>query len=135
MVLGEKLFEEKGKTTMSFIKEVNVQGIIVKQSFESEVKGMGRFPSGKNMGSGGFWMYPNGNAQGKWRGMLMTDDGQMLVWNGNGHSNRTGTSVKGIMVIRFMTQSEKYAWLNKALIVADLQGDMTSYSSAGYEWK
>ena len=135
MALGEKLFEEKGKTTMTFVKEVNDEGIIVKQSFTSEVKGFGRFPSGKNMGSGGFMMRSDGKAKGRWRGMFMTDDNQMIVWKGSGNSRRTADSVKGIMVMTFMTKSEKYAWLNTAIVVADLQGDMMSFSDVGYEWQ
>ena len=44
--MGEKLFEEKGKMTMGFIKEIDADGITLLQSSNSETEGMGRFPSG-----------------------------------------------------------------------------------------
>jgi hypothetical protein len=135
MTMGEKLFEEKGTTTMTFIKEVKEDGIIIKQSFNSDVKGFGKFPSGKNMGSGGFWMMPDGKTKGRWRGILMTQDNQMIVWKGMGHSMRTMDKVKGIMVMTFMTKAEKYAWMNTIIVVADLQGDLMSFTDVGYEWK
>ncbi len=135
MAMGEKLFEEKGATTMTFIKEVKGDGITIKQSFNSELKGFGKFPSGKNMGSGEFWTSPEGKAKGWWRGMLMTDDKQMIVWKGSGHSMRDMEKVKGILVCTFMTKSEKYSWLNSIIVVIDLQGDLMSFASTGYEWK
>ena len=75
MAMGEKLFEEKGKATVIFIKEIGAEGVVLKQSFTSELKGHGRWPSGMNMGSGLVKMMPNGMARGKWHGIFTTSDG------------------------------------------------------------
>jgi hypothetical protein len=53
MALGEKLFEESGNVAGFKVTRVHpVEGVTLEVSFTSEIRGMGRFPSGKNMGSG-----------------------------------------------------------------------------------
>ena len=48
MVLGEKLFEESGNVTGFKITKVHpIEGVTMEVSFTSEIKGIGRFPSGK----------------------------------------------------------------------------------------
>lgn len=133
--MGEKLFEEKGKVTMTFVDAVDATGMTMKQSFSSEITGFGRCPSGMNMGSGTIMMHQNGKAYGKWFGMMMTEDKEMIVWKGSGHSKKEGEGIKGIMVITFMTESEKYDWMNSIIAVADLEGNMMEFSDVAYEWE
>ena len=135
MPMGEKWFEEKGKMTMTYIESIDMNGIVMKQSFESDLKGMGKFPSGKNMGSGTIMVKPSGKAHGKWQGILMTADGEMVTWHGKGQSARNGPNVKGVMLISFMTMSEKLKWMNMATVVMDITGDMTQFTGVGSEWK
>jgi hypothetical protein len=135
MAQGEKLFEEKGKVTMAFIKEINADGVVMKQSFTSELKGHGRWPSGMNMGSGWVKMLPNGMARGKWNGIFNAADGEMITWKGSGRSKRTSNSLNGVMIISFMTMSEKYRWMNEVVAIAEVKGDMMTFSDVGYEWK
>ena len=53
MALGEKLFEESGNVTGIKVTRVHpIEGMTTEVSFTSEIKGIGRFPSGKNIGSG-----------------------------------------------------------------------------------
>jgi hypothetical protein len=53
MVLGEKLFEETGNVTSFRVTKVHpVEGTTMEVSFVSDIKGIGKFPSGKNTGSG-----------------------------------------------------------------------------------
>jgi hypothetical protein len=89
MAVGEKLFEEKGKVTMSFVKEVSAEGIEMILSFSSAVKGFGTFPNGTNIGSGTVWLRPDGMAHGTMRGILMTDDHEMW-WSGTGMATAGG---------------------------------------------
>ena len=133
--MGEKLFEEKGKVTMTFVDAVDATGMTMKQSFSSEITGFGRCPSGMNMESGTIMMHQNGKAYGKWFGMMMTEDKEMIVWKGSGHSKKEGEGIKGIMVITFMTESEKYDWINSIIAVADLEGNMMEFSDVAYEWE
>lgn len=135
MVMGEKLFEEKGKITMTFVDSIDATGIVMKQSFSSEVTGFGRCPSGMNMGSGTVCMHQDGKAHGKWVGMMMTEDNEMITWKASGHSKRSGEGLKGIMVITFMTKSEKYEWINSIIAVADLESTMIEFSDVAYEWE
>ncbi len=135
MALGEKIFEEKGKVAMFFIKEIGAEGVEMKQSWTSELKGHGRWPSGMNMGSGLVKMWPNGMAMGKWHGIMTTSDGEMIIWKGHGRSKRGPNMLKGVMLLSFMTMSEKYKWVNEVIALAEVSGDMTSFTDVGYEWK
>jgi len=135
MPLGEKWFEEKGRMTMTYIESIDSNGVVMKQSFESDLKGMGKFPSGKNMGSGTIYVKPSGKAHGKWQGILMTADGEMVTWHGKGQSVRAGPKVKGVMLLSFMTISEKLKWMNMVTGVMDITGDMMEFASVGNEWK
>jgi len=50
MALGEKLFEEAGKIANFKVAKVHpLEGITTEISFASDVRGIGRFPSGKNL--------------------------------------------------------------------------------------
>ena len=51
MVLGEKLWEEKGKVIGMSVKSIGSEGVRMEETFTTEVKGLGRFPSGRNMGT------------------------------------------------------------------------------------
>jgi hypothetical protein len=135
MAMGDKLFEEKGKITMTFVESIDANGIVMKQSFNSEVMGVGEFPSGMNIGSGTIRIGMDEKAHGKWHGMMMTEDKETVVWKGSGHSKRHEGDVKGIMVVTFMTKSEKYAWMNSIIAVVDIQGNMMDFTSSAYEWK
>jgi hypothetical protein len=135
MAMGNKLYDEKGKMTMMYVESVDANAITMKQTFNSDVTGIGNFPSGMNMGSGTIWIGMDEKAHGKWHGMLMTKDKETIVWKGSGHSKRHQGVIKGIMVITFMTKAEKYAWMNSLIVVNDIEGDMMEFKNAGYEWK
>ncbi|MGD1061146.1 MAG: hypothetical protein ABR879_06785 [Methanomassiliicoccales archaeon] len=135
MAIGERLYEEKGKVTMGFIKEIDANGLEMLQSFNTEVKGFDRMPSGTNMASGKIMLMPNGMAHGKWHGMIMTVDGDMIVWAGNGRSKRSPSGINGVMLITYMTMSEKLKWLNDVIGIADISGDMMQVSITVSEWK
>jgi hypothetical protein len=134
MAIGDKLFEEKGKMTMTYIESIDANGITMKQSFNSEVMGIGKFPSGMNMGSGTIRIGMDEKAHGKWHGMMMTEDNETIVWKGSGHSKRHEGNVKGIMVITLMTKSEKYAWMNSIIVVNEIDGNMMDFNNVAHEW-
>lgn len=135
MAMGEKLFGEKGKMTMIYVESIDANGIVMKQSFNSDVMGEGKFPSGMDMGSGTIWIGMDNKAHGKWHGMIMTQDNETIVWKGSGHSKRDQGRVRGIMVITFMTKSEKYAWLNSIIAVNEIDGDLMEFKATAFEWK
>lgn len=71
MGLGEKFFEETGKITALKVAKVHpIEGIRTEVTFRSEIRGIGRFPSGKNIGSGTMTKYPHGIIDATWQGAL-----------------------------------------------------------------
>src|ERR671914_178923 len=73
MALGEKLFEETGNVTGFKVTKVHpVEGVTMEVSFTSEIKGIGRFPSGRNIGSGVMTHYPHGIVDQSNQGSMMT---------------------------------------------------------------
>jgi hypothetical protein len=53
MILGEKLFEEKGQVVGFKLTKVHpIEGTAIEVSATIDLKGFGKFPSGKEMGSG-----------------------------------------------------------------------------------
>ena len=79
-------------------------------------------------------MKQDGKSYSKWAGM-MTKDKEMIVWNASGQAKETQGELKGIVVIDFMTKSEKYAWMNSIIAVADLKGNMMDFTDTGYVWE
>ena len=73
MALGEKLWEESGNVVGFKVTKVHpTEGVTMEVSFTSEIRGIGRFPSGKNMGSGTITQYPHGIVDGSYQGSIMT---------------------------------------------------------------
>ena len=134
-MMGDKLYDEKGKMVMTYIEEIDAEGVVLKQTFNSEVIGSGKFPSGMNLGSGVIRIKAEGKAHGKWRGILTTKDGEMVTWKGSGHSMRASNTVRGIMVITFMTMSEKLKWMNSIIVVDEITGNLMDFTGLAHEWK
>jgi hypothetical protein len=61
MVLRDKLFEESGNIIGLKITRVHpIEGVTTEVTFTSEIKGEGRYPSGKNLGTGTMTKYLHG---------------------------------------------------------------------------
>ena len=81
MALGEKLFEESGKVVGFKVTKVHpVEGTTMEVSFTSEIKGFGKFPSGRNIGSGVITQYPHGAVDASYHGTIMTaEEGEQFM--------------------------------------------------------
>jgi hypothetical protein len=136
MALGEKVAEEKGKAIGMSIKSIGPEGMTTELSVASEIKGFGRFPSGRNMGTLTAIEGPN-TSRVTGQGVVVTTDGESLPWHAFGISKRVGGRVKGIDLITFGTHSQKYAWMNDVLLVLDGEAspDFSEFSDTAYEWK
>ena len=78
MVLGEKLFEEKGNIIGVKITKVNpVEGVTTEISFTSEIRGEGRFPNSNNLASGIMTKYPHGIID------ATSQEGDQYLWWGH----------------------------------------------------
>jgi hypothetical protein len=144
MALGEKLFEESGNVTGFKVTKVHpIEGVTTEVSFTSEIKGIGRFPSGKNIGSGTVAQYPHGIVDGGYQGSFMTTaeggrNGDQFVWWAHEKTKMVrGGKFKGLTMMTGFTNSQKLSWMNNLIIALDLETDSESqkFKATAYEWK
>lgn len=139
MALGEKLFEETGMVTGVGVSSVHpVEGMKIEVSFTADTKGIGRFPSGKNMGSGTMTQYAHGIRDGKYHGVFTTNLAEQYSWWSHEKSKLTlGGKSKGIIIVTGFTLSQTLSWLNSLIMILDSEFDSLTqeYRSIAYEWK
>lgn len=140
MALGQKLFEENGNITGFNITRVHpVEGMTMEVSFTSEVKGEGKVPTGKNMGSGTMTQYPHGMVEANYQGSFMSNEGgdQFIWWAHEKSKVVEGGKVKGLTMVRGFTHSQKLSWMNNLILALETEFDPASQKikSIAYEWK
>ena len=142
MTLGEKLFEESGNVTgFKVIKVHPIEGVTMEVSFTSEIRGIGRFPSGKNLGSGTVTQYPHGIVDGSYQGSFMTTEdgsGNHFVWWAHEKTKVVeGGKFKGLTMMTGFTNSQKLSWMNNLVMALELETDPASqkFKATAYEWK
>jgi hypothetical protein len=143
MALGEKLFEESGNVTGFKVTKVHpTEGVTMEVSFTSEIRGIGRFPSGKNLGSGTVTQYPHGIVDGSCQGSFMTTEGgsggdHFVWWTHEKTKAKEGGKFKGLTMMTGFTNSQKLSWMNNLIIALDLETDPESqkFKATAYEWK
>ncbi len=139
MALGQKLFEEVGKITNFKLTKVHpLEGVTTEVSFTSDIKGIGRFPSGKNLGSGTMTKYPHGIIDAAWCGTLTTTQNaeQFLWWAHEKSKVLENGKIRGINLVTGFTNSQKLSWMNNLIIVVELAGSVSSeeFCAIAYEW-
>lgn len=138
MTLGEKLFEESGRITGFKVAKVHpLEGVTTEVSFTSDIKGIGRYPSGKNLASGTMTKYPHGIIDGSWQGTLTPEDGEQFMWWAHEKSKvLEDGKIRGLNVATGFTNSQKLSWMNNLIIVIELSGSVFSdeFSAVAYEW-
>jgi hypothetical protein len=144
MALGEKLFEESGNITGFKVTRVHpIEGVTIEASFTSEIRGTGRFPSGKNLGSGTMTQYPHGIVDASWQGSVITTaegggSGDQFVWWAH-EKSKVGEDgkVKGLTMVTGFTNSQKLSWMNNLILALESETDLESqkFKATGYEWK
>jgi hypothetical protein len=139
MALGDKLFEESGNITGFKITKVHpVDGVTMEVSFTTDLNGIGKFPSGKNMGSGVGTQYPHGAVEASYQGTVMTADGEQFIWWAHEKSRVVeGGKIRGLVMVSAFTNSEKLSWLNNLIMALDLELDPAAqkFRTTAYEWK
>jgi hypothetical protein len=139
MALGEKLFEETGKVTGINVESVHpVEGVKMQVSFASEIRGIGRFPNGKNIGSGRMTQYPHGIVDAEYRGVVTTTEGEQFFWWAHEKSKTVeGGKIKGLVIVTGFTGSQRLSWTNNLIIAIDSEFDPSTQQFRGvaYEWK
>jgi hypothetical protein len=135
----EKLFTEKGSVEGFEDRDDLQEGVITNVTFTSEVKGEGgKFPSGEDRGSGTMTRRADGTVEAITKGSLMTDDnGHQFMWQSYEMSIVDGKKLKGLDIVTGSTKSQKWARLNKLIIVLETEHDPSfkKYKLTGYEYK
>jgi hypothetical protein len=142
MVLGEKLWEGKGKSAgPGFIKYVGMEGVASMYSWNAQVKGMGR-AKGMDLNinaTGKSWMAPKGVGKAKDQGVFMMMSGDMGVLKGFDLMKMTaGGKPSAVGLWHFMTTSEKLGWMNDIIAVIALEAldpMWMEFNLTIYEWK
>lgn len=139
MALGEKAFQEKGKVIGMTVKSVHpVEGVKMEVSFASELSGIGRYPSGRNMGSGTMAQYPHGVVDASYQGVFTTGEGEQFVWWAHEKSRVVeGGKTRGLVMVSGFTNSQKLSWMNKVILALESEFDPASqeFNTTAYEWK
>ena len=138
MGLGEKLFEEAGKITALKVARIHpIEGTTTEVTFRSEIRGIDRFPNGKNIGSGSMTRYPHGIIDATWQGTLTTERGEVYMWWGHEKARVFETSkIRGLNTVTGFTSSQNLSWMNSLIIIVDLAASVLSdeFCATAYEW-
>lgn len=138
MTLGKKLFEEVGKISSFKVTKVHpFEGVTTEVSFSSDIKGIGKFPSGKNLASGAMTKYPHGIIDATWHGILTTQNAEQFMWWAHEKSKVTEDGkIRGLNLVTGFTNSQKLSWMNSLIILVELAGSVYSeeFSASAYEW-
>ena len=135
MVVGEKLWEGKGKYGTTSIKAVGPEGVTMEGTINVQLKGAGRA-----MGIDGILtltntisMEPSGVGWSHGQGMFNTMTGDMVVLKNSG----IGKAGKSVALMSFMTMSPKLDWMNNLVALVTLEGDpqWMEFDIAIHEWK
>jgi hypothetical protein len=138
MTIGQELFEEVGKITdFKVVKMHPLEGVKTEVSFTSDIKGIGRYPTGKNLASGTITKYSHGIIDGAWQGALTNEHGEQFLWWAHEKSKVLENGIiKGLNLATGFTSSQKLSWMNSLIIVIELSGSIYSdeFNALGYEW-
>jgi len=139
MALGEKLFEESGNIVAVKVTKVHpIEGLTTEVTFTSNIKGEGKFPNGKNLGSGAMTRYPHGVIDGTFQGVITTENGDQFMWWAHEKSKVVDDEkIRGLTIVTGFTNSEKLAWMNNLILALEVEGSTLSneFKAVAYEWK
>lgn len=139
MVLGDKLWEGKGKSTAIAIKGLSAEGVSIEATWTAQMKGVGKAKGVDGMitFTGNIMMGPSGAGWSHGQGMLNLMTGDMAVVKGSGIGRVEMGKSKTVGLWSFMTMSPKLAWMNSAAAVVSMEGDpqWMEFDIVVFEWK
>jgi hypothetical protein len=135
-MLGESIGQESGKLTGLRVLPSNGSSPKMESSFQASGKVLGL--DGTDMGT--YWavMQPDGSLFGEGQGVLMTADGGMATWRGQGVGRLTGrgSAVNYRGAVYYQTASPQLARLNGTAAVYEFNVDENGNIQAQlWEWK
>ncbi len=137
MALGEKVGEDHGTGTGVTIRSTGPEGVTIEVNYMGEVKGSGRFPDGNYVGTLTVLQAPSGISRSTNQGLLTTKDGETIVYRGFSTGKAGGVRTKDVGLLTFTTMSQKYAWMNEAILLreGDASPDFKEFKGTSHEWK
>jgi hypothetical protein len=122
--LGQKLFEGKGKSGSSFIKDVSLEGVRQIYSWSAQVQGAGRAAgvdcfitvTAKGMTP------PKGLGAAKDQGIFRTSTGEMGTVKGFDIAKMVAGKNTSVGLWTFRTMSDSLAWLNDTIAIVTFEG-------------
>ena len=134
-MLGEQLGEERGKVSGRRVVRSGAGGPRMEVTFQAAAQITGI--DYQNIGT--YWgaMRPEGFLYGEGQGILMTKDGDSLVWVGQGTGHiKPGGGVTCRGAVYYETSSQKLARLNGMAVVYEHETDASDNCATKYwEWK
>jgi len=87
-----------------------VEGTTMEVSTAFDLKVFGRFPSGKEIGSGTIIQYPHGITEANFRGNLITPEGEQILWWAQ-EKRRFGQDgkMRGLAIVSFYTNAQMHS--------------------------
>ena len=142
MVLGQKLWEGKGKSAgAGLIKYVGMEGIVSEYSWMAQVKGMGCAEGldGNINVTAVSKTPPKGIGKAKDQGIFMMTNGDMCVLKGfDLMKMNVGANPSAVGLWTFMATSEKLSWMNELIALVNFQALDPMWMEVNitiYEWK
>ena len=136
-MLGEQIVDETGQITgMRVLPEENGGPPKVEVSFQASGTLLGVHET--NMGTYVSVSRPDGSMHAEGQGVIMTDNGDMVSWRGQGvgHFTGQGTAVSWRGAIYYQTAAEQLARLNSITGVFEYETDASGKAEDKvYEWK
>jgi hypothetical protein len=135
-MLGEQIGEETGQITGTRVLPDEGAGPKVEVSFQTSGTIFGIHES--DMGTYVSTARPDGTLFGEGQGIIMTDDGEVVTWRGQGVGRMTGHGMAASWraSIYGQTTSERLARINTIAGVIEFEVDESGkLSSRSWEWK
>jgi len=134
-MLGEQLGEESGKITGRRVIRSGAGGPRVEDSFQST----GKIAGAAYRGIGTYWaaMRTGGFLYGEGQGVMMTKDGDGIMWVGQGTGRfKPEGGVRWRGAVYYETASQKLARLNGMAVLFEHETDADdNLSTKLWEWK
>ena len=132
-MLGEMIGELTGKIT-----GIRVLPMECCPKMESSFQDMGKILDVDVTDIGTFWSLfkEDGGLYGEGQGILMTDDGEIVTWTGQGIGNMKGKGADYRVSVFFNTSSKKLARLNNTMGISEYSIDEEGNTHEKlWEWK
>jgi hypothetical protein len=124
---GDEVIEIRSKMVGTTIKDISQTGITMEMNSDVQIKG--KF-NGQGRATTTVVMKTDGTSTWENKGMLFTNDGDMLAMWGKGTGKSAGpTSQTWDGEMHAMSQSPKLAWVNNAKLWTEGKGDSVKNES------